>query len=72
MRSTPLSFGLATASFALLLSAVAPSANAQCGVNTLGFGNAGIVTDNPFHAEVVVTRSGQASSIASPRFSPPS
>jgi hypothetical protein len=55
MRSTPLSFGLATACFALLLSAAAPSANAQCGVNTLGFGNAGIVTDNPFHAEIVVT-----------------
>ena len=56
MRSTPLSFCLATACFALLLSAAAPSANAQCGVNTLGFSNAGIVTDNPFHAELVVTR----------------
>jgi len=56
MRSIPLSFCLATAGFALLLSAAAPSANAQCGVNTLGFSNAGIVTDNPFHAELVVTR----------------
>jgi hypothetical protein len=56
MRSIPLSFGLATACFAFLLSAAAPSANAQCGVNTLGFSNAGIVTDNPFHAELVVSR----------------
>ncbi len=55
MRSTPLSFCLAAACFALLLCA-APSANAQCGVNTVGFSNAGIVTDNPFHAELVVTR----------------
>ena len=56
MRSTPLSFCLA-ACFTLLVSATAPSANAQCGVNTLGFSNAGIVTDNPFHAEVVITHS---------------
>jgi hypothetical protein len=56
MRSTSLSFGLATACFALLLSGAAPSVNAQCGVNTVGFSNAGIVTDNPFHAELVVTR----------------
>jgi len=55
MRSAPLSVCLAIACFALLLSAAAPSANAQCGVNTLGFSNAGIVTDNPFHAEVVIT-----------------
>ena len=55
MRSTPLSFCLAAACFALLLCA-APSVNAQCGVNTVGFSNAGIVTDNPFHAELVVTR----------------
>src|SRR5271169_5244196 len=40
----------------LLLSASA--ANAQCGVNTLGFGDAGLVPGNPFHAEIVVTRSG--------------
>ena len=67
MRSTPLSFCLATACFALLLSsAAAPSANAQCGVNTVGFGNAGIVTDNPFHAEVVITHSAVTSRPAPP------
>jgi len=42
--------------FFLLLSTSA--ANAQCGVNTLGFGDAGLVAGNPFHAEIVVTRSG--------------
>jgi hypothetical protein len=33
-------------------------ANAQCGVNTIGFGDVGLVSGNPFHAESVVTRSG--------------
>jgi hypothetical protein len=56
MHSTLLRFCLAAACFALLLSAAAPSANAQCGVNTTGFGDLGIVTNNPFHAEVVFTR----------------
>jgi hypothetical protein len=37
----------------------ASPAHAQCGVNTLGFGNLGIVKDNPFHAEVVSTSTGQ-------------
>jgi hypothetical protein len=40
----------------LLLGAV--SAKAQCGVNTLGFGNVGIVSGNPFHAEITVVRTG--------------
>jgi hypothetical protein len=66
MRSTPLSLCLPTACFAFLLSAAAPSANAQCGVNTVGFGNAGIVTDNPFHAEVVITHSAVTSRPAPP------
>jgi hypothetical protein len=38
----------------------ASGAEAQCGVNTIGFGNTGLVTGNPFHAEMVVTRSGEA------------
>jgi hypothetical protein len=47
----------ASACFLLLL--CAPSAKAQCGVNSIGFGNVGIVAGNPFHAEVVFTRSGR-------------
>jgi hypothetical protein len=47
----------ASACFLLLL--CAPSAKAQCGVNSIGLGNVGIVTGNPFHAEVVFTRSGR-------------
>jgi hypothetical protein len=35
----------------------APSSQAQCGVNTIGFGNVGLVSGNPFHAEIVSTSS---------------
>lgn len=35
----------------------APSARAQCGVNSLGYGDVGIVSGNPFQAEIVVIRS---------------
>jgi hypothetical protein len=69
MRPNPiLPLRLAAACFLLFLSA--SSAKAQCGVNTVGFGDVGIVSGNPFHAEVVVTRPGStemASTIA-PRF----
>jgi hypothetical protein len=41
-----------------LLLVAASSAKAQCGRNTLGYGDVGIVANNPFHAEMVVTRSG--------------
>jgi hypothetical protein len=51
-----LSFSLLTTCFALFFTA--PSTKAQCGRNTLGYGDVGIVANNPFHAEMVVTRSG--------------
>jgi hypothetical protein len=50
------SFSLLTTGFLLLLAA--SSTTAQCGRNTLGYGDVGIVANNPFHADVVVTRSG--------------
>jgi hypothetical protein len=50
------SFSLVSACFLLLASA--SPARAQCGVNTIGFGNVGIVTGNSFHAEIVATRTG--------------
>lgn len=57
MRSYPTgSSRLVTACFLLLLSA--SIAKGQCGVNTRGYGDLGIVVDNPFHAEIVVTRTG--------------
>jgi len=57
MRSClPLSFRVVSASFLLLLSAAV--AKGQCGVNTRGFDELGIVPGNPFHAEIVTTRSG--------------
>jgi hypothetical protein len=53
-----LSVSLLTSCFALLFAA--SSAQAQCGRNTLGYGDVGIVANNPFHADVVVTPSGSA------------
>ncbi len=53
MRSTlALRSSMLTAIFFLL--SVWP-AHAQCGVNTVGFGDVGIVPDNPFHAEIATT-----------------
>ncbi len=49
-------FILVSACFLLLVSASA--VGAQCGVNTVGFGDIGIVTGNSFHAEIVSTRTG--------------
>jgi hypothetical protein len=58
MRRNPvIPLWAASACFLLLL--CAPSVKAQCGVNSIGFGNVGIVAGNPFHAEVVFTRSGK-------------
>jgi hypothetical protein len=51
-----LSFGLLSGCCLLLL--FASTTQAQCGVNTVGYGDVGIVTGNPFHAEGVVTRAG--------------
>jgi hypothetical protein len=53
-----------------LVAAGAPCANAQCGTNTLGYGNVGMVTENPFHAKIVVTRSSanEAVSTLAPRY----
>jgi hypothetical protein len=51
-----LSFSLLTSCFALLFAA--SSAKAQCDRNTLGYGDVGIVANNPFQAEMAITRSG--------------
>ena len=48
-----LSVSLLTICFLLLFAA--SSSKAQCGRNTLGYGDVGIVANNPFHADVVVT-----------------
>jgi len=53
-----LSFWLVSACLLSLVSA--PFARAQCGVNTLGFGDVGIASGSPFHAEIVVTTTGSA------------
>src|SRR5271155_1389693 len=50
-----LSFPLLTSCSLLLVAA--SSTKAQCGRNTLGYGDVGIVANNPFHAEMVVTPS---------------
>jgi hypothetical protein len=50
-----LSFSLLSTCLLLLLAA--SSTKAQCGRNTLGYGDVGIVANNPFHAEMVVTPS---------------
>jgi len=41
----------------LLIFAASP-AKAQCGTNTIGFGDVGIVANNPFHADVTRTTTG--------------
>jgi hypothetical protein len=51
-----LSFSLASGCFLLLFSA--PSAQSQCSANTVGYGDVGVVANNPFHADEVVTRPG--------------
>jgi hypothetical protein len=51
-----LSFSLLGSCFLLLLAA--SPAKAQCGTNTVGFGDVGIVANNPFHAEVTRTTTG--------------
>jgi hypothetical protein len=48
-------FWLMSACFLSFVSA--PSSQAQCGVNTIGFGDVGLVPGNPFHAEIVSTSS---------------
>jgi hypothetical protein len=57
MRSyLPPFFRFVAACCLLMLSA--SLAKGQCGVNTKGFNELGIVPNNPFHAEIVTTRSG--------------
>jgi hypothetical protein len=58
-----LSFGLLSGCCLPLL--FASSTKAQCGVNTVGYGDVGIVTGNPFHAEVIVTRAGATALMSS-------
>jgi hypothetical protein len=53
--------------FLLFLFVLAPSANAQCSANTIGSGDVGIVTGNPFHAEIVSTTTG-APNLPTPLF----
>jgi hypothetical protein len=48
-------FNLRFASACFLFCAAGMPVRAQCGVNSLGFGNIGIVANNPFQAEVVTT-----------------
>jgi hypothetical protein len=56
MRSCVLlSVSLAGGCFLLLVSV--PSAKAQCDANTVGYGDVGVVANNPFHADEVVTPS---------------
>jgi hypothetical protein len=54
MRTSRL-FNLRFASACILFCAAGLPVRAQCGVNSLGFGNIGIVANNPFQAEVVST-----------------
>lgn len=68
MRLKPLlPLWLATACVLVFVSA--SPAKAQCGVNSLGYGDVGLVSQNPFHAEIVVTRSGSTllNSVIPPR-----
>jgi hypothetical protein len=51
-------WSFATACFLLFVAASA--ASAQCGTNTIGFGDIGVVAGNPFSAEVVHTTSGSS------------
>jgi hypothetical protein len=58
MRSYPrFSISVVSAGAILLLLSASP-ANAQCAANVFGFGDVGIVRDNPFQAEITVTRTG--------------
>ncbi|MGA8224729.1 MAG: hypothetical protein WB780_24005 [Candidatus Acidiferrales bacterium] len=57
MRYYPRIFLWMICGFFLLL-VCASSARAQCGVNTVGYGDVGIVTGNPFSAEIELTRTG--------------
>ena len=50
-----ISVALLTSCFALLFAA--SSAKAQCSSNVIGFGDIGVVANNPFHADVVFTPS---------------
>ena len=59
MRSHLL-LSLALLSGSLLLLFSAPSARAQCGINTMGFGDVGVVSGYPFHAEITVTTASSA------------
>jgi hypothetical protein len=60
-----LSSALMSTCFALLLAA--SPAKAQCGPNTVGFRNVGIVANNPFHAEVTRTTTGHTDMAATLR-----
>jgi hypothetical protein len=56
MRSCLLvSASLASGCFFLLFSA--PSAQSQCSANTIGYGDVGVVANNPFHADEMVSPS---------------
>ncbi|MGH9747305.1 MAG: hypothetical protein ACRD59_14505 [Candidatus Acidiferrales bacterium] len=69
MRPTSrLRFWLAAAVFSSLFAA--SPAHAQCGPATVGYGNVGIVANNPFHAEVIVTRTGFPDLAAIPEHPP--
>jgi hypothetical protein len=61
--------GVASACFLLLLSA--SSAKAQCTENTIGFSDVGVVSGNPFHAEIVISRSSLSESASSIPETPP-
>jgi len=58
MRSYPQSFISVVIAGAILLLLFASPANAQCSANVSAFDSVGIVRDNPFQAEITVTRTG--------------
>lgn len=49
----------------LLLLALTSFAHAQCGVNSIGFGDVALVPGNPFTAEIVFTSSGKPDAVTS-------
>jgi hypothetical protein len=51
-----LPFSLVSGCILLLLSA--SSAQSQCSANTIGFGDVGVVANNPFHADVALSTTG--------------
>jgi hypothetical protein len=57
---------LGLTSTAVILLLIASPAQAQCGTNSIGFGDVGIVPQKPFQAEIVVTRDGPPSAVESP------